>query len=610
MRKLAALDDATKPTSAVGRVAAQALSAAVGAPCAVGRWLARRPILATLLAVVLLGGVAAASAGVGYWAAEHDVPQKIQARYIAPRINDLSNRLGLSSDFVEAPWRTVTTNGQLIDIAKVSVFSEGQPMVWALAEAGDNIIFSSRHGQLNYLNPENRIVSLGVNVPQRFDLLRESGLLDDPIFDIAEIRTFDILTVPTAEGAYDLYASYARYKDNCIEVAVSRTALELTSDGVRPATGEWEDVYVVNPCIAIKSTGMRFAGHEAGGRLALLDPDTLLLSVGVFQMDNVALGQLAGQDNSIDLGKIIEIKLSTREARIYAQGFRNPQGLLVASDGRVWETEHGPQGGDEVNLIREGANYGWPLATYGMDYASPPRDWPFTRTPGRQDGYQVPAFSFTPSIGISNIIEPDPSQFPRWKGQVLAASLSAQNLYVMRVVEDRIIAAEPISLATRLRDIIQLRDGRIAVSSDAGDLIIIRNTEMAHEPGPFIVSGFSELAPPREDASIQGETPLIRGARLFFYKCGVCHSLTGEVGIGPPLNGVVGRPIASVEDYGYSPALRERGGSWTGGLIASFADDPQGTITGTVMPKFEYLPGELELVVRYLASTKAGAPDR
>ena len=76
----------------------------------------------------------------------------------------------------------------------------------------------------------------------------------------------------------------------------------------------------------------------------------------------VELGTLvtpAGMRNPAHLGKIIAISLSTGEGRVYASGLRNPQGLTVARDGRVWETEHGPRGGDEVNLIREGGNYGW-----------------------------------------------------------------------------------------------------------------------------------------------------------------------------------------------------------------------------------------------------------
>lgn len=569
--------------------------------CAALRGLARRPLLSSALAVVFLGAFGLAAAAAGYWAGERELIQKVERRYVAPAMASLAARLGHVDETLEVSHRSVVTNGHLLDIRQFRIESGGYPMAWALAQAGDNIVFASRYGQLSYLDADNRLASLGINTPQRFDQLQSSGLLDDPVFEVAEVRTFDILTIETGEGLYDLYASYARYKDDCFEIAVSRTPLELTADGVRAATGLWEDVYVVNPCIAVKSVGMRFAGHEAGGRLAVLDDDTLLLSLGVFQLDNVAEGQLAGQDPATDIGKIIAISRSTGDGRVFAAGFRNPQGLVVARDGRVWETEHGPQGGDEVNLIREGANYGWPLATYGMDYMIPPRDWPFTQTPGRQDGYAAPAFAFTPSVGISNIIEPDPQEFPRWEGQLVAASLSAGSLFVLRVVDDRIVAAEPIAFGERLRDIIQLSDGRIAVASDAGDLFFVSNAERSREQ-PGAVSGLDRLAPPLREAGLQDPSAEVQGARYFFYACGSCHSTAGQLGIGPPLNGVVGRPVASVEGYGYSPALREHGGSWTRGALEDFIVNPQAVAPGSAMPPMPNVP-ELGLILRYLAST-------
>jgi glucose/arabinose dehydrogenase len=115
-------------------------------------------------------------------------------------------------------------------------------------------------------------------------------------------------------------------------------------------------------------------------------------------------------------GKVVAIDLVTKAARIIASGLRNPQGLLAARDGTIWLTEHGPQGGDEINIVREGANYGWPYVTYCTEYGwRPLRNWPLNPVQGRHDGYERPAFVFVPSIGISNLIQPDSREFPLWR---------------------------------------------------------------------------------------------------------------------------------------------------------------------------------------------------
>src|SRR5262249_4935208 len=159
---------------------------------------------------------------------------------------------------------------------------------------------------------------------------------------------------------------------------------------------------------------------------------------------------------------------------------RNPQGLTLTRAGVLWETEHGPQGGDEVNLIRfpsghaSPVNYGWPFATYGMAYSSRPTPWPGNRNVVGHDGFERPRFAFAPSVGVSNLIEPDPCQFPYWDHHLLVASFVGNSLFLMRVEGDAIVYSEPISFpGDRIRDLISLSDGRIAMSTDAGDLLIL-----------------------------------------------------------------------------------------------------------------------------------------
>jgi cytochrome c2 len=286
----------------------------------------------------------------------------------------------------------------------------------------------------------------------------------------------------------------------------------------------------------------------------------------------------------VDLGKLITFNLDSRRARIFASGLRNPQGLVILRDGRILETEHGPQGGDEINLIREGANYGWPLVTYGMNYGYPRRVWESDPSPGGHDGFTRPLHAFVPSVGIGSVIQPSASQFPLWgDDDILIASLKSQTLFHVRLYGDQVAYVEPLEFAgERLRDLINLSDGRFAMLTDAGNLILARNAEL-HEarPAPVVVTGYETIVQDREFAS--DATPEERGRQIFQIACGTCHSINGEPSVGPPLNGVVGRRIASLDGYAYSQALSGIEGVWTDERLTNMMLDPQRHFPGTTM---------------------------
>ena len=113
-----------------------------------------------------------------------------------------------------------------------------------------------------------------------------------------------------------------------------------------------------------------FRGEEIGGRLLLLDANTLLLSLGDHGFSGIEGGAAYAQDPQAMYGKTLRIDLRTHAISFNTLGHRNPQGLYAAPDGRIWETEHAARGGDELNLLQPGANYGWPLVTYGTDYGA------------------------------------------------------------------------------------------------------------------------------------------------------------------------------------------------------------------------------------------------
>lgn len=163
-----------------------------------------------------------------------------------------------------------------------------------------------------------------------------------------------------------LYVShhYWHRDEEAKSLRVSRLVLDdisVLEDGFQVDQDQWETIYDSHPLMGASDFSLR--SNNSGGRMLLLDERRLLLGVGDYHRNGVTHHLIAGQDPSSSYGKIVSIDLIDLSAEIYASGIRNPQGLFKDSEGRVWETEHGPRGGDELNLIEEGANYGWPLET-------------------------------------------------------------------------------------------------------------------------------------------------------------------------------------------------------------------------------------------------------
>jgi aldose sugar dehydrogenase len=157
-------------------------------------------------------------------------------------------------------------------------------------------------------------------------------------------------------------------------------------------------------------------------------------------------------------------------AAIWTFGHRNPQGLAIGLDGNLWDTEHGPRGGDEFNKIVKGGNYGWPLAVWSINY----NDSPF-RTPWATDGKTIvqPVFRWLPSIGASGLDVAKGPAFPNWKGDLFAGGLSGANLDRFRTKNGELVEHEEIIWGMgRVRDVACGPDGYIYVALNQPDKII------------------------------------------------------------------------------------------------------------------------------------------
>ncbi len=371
-------------------------------------------------------------------------------------------------------------------------------------------------------------------------------------------RVADVLAQDTARGIRLLAVHhYWKSQDQCFVVRVS--AMEGAAAQYLDGSLQWKTLFDTSPCLKVVQEGREpyFVGLENGGRLALLGERELLLSVGDHSINGVDTKEIVAQDPDMFYGKVVHIDLDTGVGRVVSLGHRNPQGLTVDSTGRIWSTEHGPQGGDELNLVEEGGNYGWPIATYGVDYGT--HVWPLTEVPGSHDrpGVTQPFHTWTPAIGISNLHEVDSPSFEYWRGDLLIGSLTDRSLWRVRIRDQRVVVAEPIPIGERVRDIVPGHRGEFVLWTDAESIMFVE---------------------PLQQTQISRVQELLRS-------CAACHTRQDnqESASGPDLRGVVGRRVASVEGFQYSVAMRAAGGVWSRERLDAFLRNPTAAIPGTAM---------------------------
>lgn len=310
-------------------------------------------------------------------------------------------------------------------------------------------------------------LSIGTPV-NRADFLAASGGASYAQY----FRAMDIL-VRERDGATQLLASHHYWNDAdaCTVLRVSETRLDSTQPlpDQRP---EWKTLYETTPCFPLEDETWAFRGMESGGRLAFLDDSTLLVTVGDHGFNGEDYEADWINDLSAAYGKTMLVDLDTGESRVFTVGHRNQQGLWVDVDGVVWSTEHGPQGGDELNVLEEGIHYGWPQETYGTEYGE--RQWPLSRSQGRHDEFRRPVLAWLPAIGISNLIRiGEGTAFPIWKNDLLVSSLRGMDLQRLRIQEGRVIFAERIAVGERIRDLTESPDGELVLWTDQNAIVLI-----------------------------------------------------------------------------------------------------------------------------------------
>lgn len=307
--------------------------------------------------------------------------------------------------------------------------------------------------------------------PGRLRIIRGGELDPEPIAGVPEVHArgqgglLDVAIHPDFETNRFVYLSYAKAVEGGATTAVSRGRLE----GKRLA--DVEEIFVAD---AVTGRGQHF-----GSRLVFDRDGYLFVSIGdrgiMQEAQNPANHQgtilRLHDDGSVPADNPFVGRDGFRP-EIYAYGIRSPQGLTLHPEtGELWESEHGPRGGDEINIIRAGRNYGWPTITYGINYNGTP-----ITDKTHQEGMEQPLHYWVPSIASSGIAIYDGDRFPAWRGNVFVGGLAGQQL--ARVAFD---GTSPRSEETllkdavgRIRDVRSGPDGYIYLLIDAPDAPMLR----------------------------------------------------------------------------------------------------------------------------------------
>jgi glucose/arabinose dehydrogenase len=281
----------------------------------------------------------------------------------------------------------------------------------------------------------------------------------------------DVMPHPDFAGNRRVYLSYVEGGDGGTSgAALGYGTLDLGNTSA-PVLRDFKVIWRQQP----KVSGNGHFSHRI-----VFGPDGFLyLSSGERQKFDPA------QDLSVNLGKVLRL---TDEgvpapgnprashggiaAQFWSIGHRNILGLAFAPDGRLWESEMGPEGGDEVNLVLPGRNYGWPKVSNGSHYGGAP-----IPDHKRGDGYEAPKLWWNPSISPSSLMIYTGDKFPQWKGDALVGALSGEALIRVDLDGDKARKADQWPMGERIRAVDQGPDGSVYLLEDEGRLLRLDPTK-------------------------------------------------------------------------------------------------------------------------------------
>lgn len=382
---------------------------------------------------------------------------------------NLLPRLALAADATDTPARghfSFQSAGMHLELNELA---QADDVVWGLDfVADDTIIFTLRRGDVMLLDLKTNNTQLLAGGP---DVYPVTG--GGPFDAVASGGLFDVLVDRDFATNRLVYFAYVKKTNNGHALAVARADLN------RNRLGDLEDIFVAN-----------HDSEEAGRwgtRLAMDSQRRLYVAVG-----DRRVGENA-QDLGNHCGKIVRLNadgsvptdnpfVGRKDAapEVWSYGHRNPQGLTFHPEtGELFEHEHGPDGGDEVNLIKRGRNYGWPIISYGVSRAGAQ-----IGTREARPGMEQPLTYYEPGIAPSGMSFTFGKRYPGWNGNLFIGSLNRMRLNRLVMNGHSVVAEEQLLVdwKERIRDVTQGPDGWLYLATDSGR--IARIEQQPHSPAP------------------------------------------------------------------------------------------------------------------------------
>jgi len=343
---------------------------------------------------------------------------------------------------------------------EVRTISRGLVNPWALAFLPDGtMLVTERPGRMRVVTPEGQLSPPLKGVPGVF-ASGQGGLLD-------------VITDKSFAQNRTIYFCFAERADGGGRTAVARARLD-------DSKGRLDEVKVI-----FRQQGPLSSGNHYGCRIAQANDGNLFVTLGEHFTYR---DQAQTLDNH--LGKIIRIApdgsvpadnpfagRSDAKAEIWSYGHRNEQGLAInPATGELWEIEHGPRGGDEVNVIGKGKNYGWPVIGYGIDYSGAK-----IHDSTAKEGMEQPVKYWVPSIAPSGMAFYTGKLFPKWSGSLFTGALAGAMLVRLTLDGNAVTAEERLlrNLHERIRDVRQGPDGALWLLTDSSNGRVLRVTPAA-----------------------------------------------------------------------------------------------------------------------------------
>lgn len=340
---------------------------------------------------------------------------------------------------------------QRIDTAQgayeLSTVVDGLAHPWSLAFLPDGRkLVTERDGRLRYISKDNQLSPPIQGLPA-IDVQGQGGLLD-------------VLIDNQFQQNQRIFFSFSEKGPNGNSTALASATLK--------------DQALVNVTTIFSQAPKMDSKFHFGGRIVQQANGDLFLTLGDRAFLRKEVQQL---DNQI--GKVVHIHpdgtavntSAQGDARIWSLGHRNIQGAALDAQGRLWTHEHGPQGGDEINLTEQGKNYGWPLITYGEEYGG----GKIGET--KAEGLEQPKHYWVPSIAPSGMAFYQGQQFPEWQGDLLVGSLKFGLLVRLDVDGDRIVSEQRIPIGKRVRWVGVGPDEAIYLLTDEDNGALLRLTK-------------------------------------------------------------------------------------------------------------------------------------